>query len=211
MTMRKDITNQRFGLLVAVRPVRDPKRPRFLWECKCDCGGTQVADPGRLRRGAVMSCGCLRSEAAKRMVQGNVTHGLSKSRVFRIWTGMKSRCDNPIQTGFENYGGRGIKVCKRWADSFEDFLLDMGMPPDEKAQLDRIDVNGNYEPMNCRWISPKENSRNKRTNAVIEFNGISRCITEWAEQLGITHQALRRRINDLGWSLEKALTTGRTR
>jgi hypothetical protein len=124
---------------------------------------------------------------------------------------MKSRCDNPIQTGYENYGGRGIKVCERWASSFEAFLSDMGDPPDDKAQLDRVDVDGDYEPSNCRWVSPKENSRNKRTNAVIEFNGERRCMTEWAELIGITHQALRRRIHILGWSIEKALTTGKTR
>lgn len=206
MAMRKDITGQRFGLLVAVRPFRDPKRPRFLWVCKCDCGGEQIAEPGRLSAGAVRSCGCMRVAAGKRMVQSNVTHGMTKTRVYRIWVGMRTRCSNPIQTGYENYGGRGIKVCDRWS-SFELFLEDMGVPPNTRSQIDRIDVNGNYEPSNCRWVDVKENCRNKRTNNIIEFNGEKLCITDWASRIGITYQALSRRINILGWPIEKALTT----
>lgn len=210
MSAFKDISNQRFGRLVALRAIRDEQRARFLWECQCDCGGTKLVLSNRLKSGEVRSCGCLRTEAAKRAGAANVTHGMTNTKVFRIWVGMHSRCTNPKETGYENYGGRGIRVCDRW-QSFEAFLSDMGEPPSSRHQIDRERVNENYEPGNCRWATPKENCRNRRNNRIIEFDGKSLCITEWASRIGVTHQALRRRIDILNWPVERALTEGKLR
>ena len=137
----------------------------------------------------------------------NVTHGMSKTRVFKIWVGMLSRCNNAKTPNYKNYGGRGIKVCDRWA-SFENFFADMGHPP-EGFEIDRQDNDGNYEPSNCQWLSVKENSRNRRTNRNLTLGATTKCITDWAKDLGITHQAINRRIDVLGWPVERALTEGK--
>lgn len=137
----------------------------------------------------------------------NVTHGMSDTRVFRIWVGMLARCNNPKRLNFKNYGGRGIRVCDRWT-AFENFYADMGAPPDG-FELDREDNDGDYEPDNCRWLSVKANSRNRRTNRNLTLGCTTKCITDWAADLGITHQAINRRIDVLGWPIERALTEGK--
>jgi hypothetical protein len=116
---------------------------------------------------------------------------------------MHKRCENPNQKTFGYYGGRGIKVCKRWND-FQNFYEDMGNCPDSYT-LDRIDCNGNYEPNNCRWASKKEQARNRRGNHLITFNGKTQCVSAWAEEVGITRGALKQRLKR-NWTLEKALT-----
>jgi len=118
---------------------------------------------------------------------------------------MKSRCNNPNNVSFDNYGGRGISVCGRW-DKYQNFISDMGNRPTLKHTLDRIDNDGNYEPSNCRWATRKEQQRNRRTNHIIEFNGESKNITDWSNDLGIKLTTLIGRL-DRGWSIEKTLTT----
>lgn len=139
----------------------------------------------------------------------NVTHGLSRSRVFKIWAGMKARCYSKRSISYPNYGGRGIVVCERWM-KFENFFSDMGHPP-HGMQLDRINNDGNYEPSNCRWATVRENSVNRRSSQLITFNGKTLCATDWAALIGISRQGLMRRLNVLKWPIEKALTVGRTR
>jgi hypothetical protein len=129
---------------------------------------------------------------------------MSNSREYKIWADMHKRCENPNQKTFNYYGGRGIKVCERWND-FRNFYLDMGKCP-ESFTLDRLDCDGDYEPSNCRWASMKEQSRNRRSNHMITFNGKTQCLTAWAEETGITRGALKQRIKR-NWSIEKALTT----
>ena len=134
----------------------------------------------------------------------NTTHGMTNTRVFRIWTSMLSRCNTPSSGSYKNYGAKGIKVCPEWS-SFEKFLLDMGLPENDN-QIERINNNGNYEPGNCKWATRKEQCRNRSTSHFIEFNGSKKTLTEWAEIIGISPQGLRRRIFALNWSIEKALT-----
>lgn len=136
--------------------------------------------------------------------EANTIHGMSKTRTFRVWTNMLARCRNPARRGYPTYGGRGITVCDRW-DSFENFLADMGEAPAGK-QLDRIDNDKGYSPENCQWTTPRENCLNRSTTHWIEFNGVKKCITEWAAGLGLTRQAVHRRIAVMGWPLERALT-----
>jgi len=134
----------------------------------------------------------------------NYKHGMSHTRVFKIWLGMIDRCRND-RTG--NYGQRGIRVCPQWLDSFENFYSDMGEPPTTRHSIDRKNVNGDYEPDNCRWATRTLQARNTRRNTVLEFHGEKRLIVEWSEETGIKPSTICVRLYNLGWSIEKTLST----
>lgn len=165
-----DLTGQRFGRFTVVRR-SDGARGRgcsIRWICKCDCGTEKPVLADSLISGRSKSCRCLSIEitSAKR-----TTHGLTKTREHRIWSAMKTRCSNEKAKCWPNYGGRGISVCERWRHSFEAFLADMGPCPDGHS-IDRIDVNGNYEPSNCRWADSVTQGRNQRRRSGKKFRGI---------------------------------------
>lgn len=132
-----------------------------------------------------------------------IKHGYFGTNIYRVWIRMNSRCNNTNDKAYHYYGGRGIKVCSRWSD-FTLWMEDMGERPTDKHTLERIDVNGNYEPSNCRWATMKEQGNNRRNNVKIEFNGKVRTKMQWAEQLGISHTSLSKRLKK--WPLERALT-----
>ena len=150
-----DLTGQRFGHLTVVSKITHPKEAH--WLCCCDCGAETVAESRELRRGERRSCGCQRQRG---------THGMTDTPEWRIWQGMLTRCRYSKHMSFKNYGGRGILVCGRWANSFENFFLDMGNRPSAKHSIDRIDNDGNYEPSNCKWSTAKEQARNKRKRSL---------------------------------------------
>lgn len=129
------------------------------WLCQCTCGNTKVTTRHCLVHGNVQSCGCLLKENQRK---ATLTHGMSKTPIYKIWASMKARCSNPNVYGYKNYGGRGIKVCDRW-QTFENFRADIGERP-PRTSLDRINVNGHYEPKNCRWASYKEQRQNNQIN-----------------------------------------------
>lgn len=131
------------------------------------------------------------------------THGLSTERVYAIWCGMWTRCTNPNRDGWPDYGGRGITVCDRWR-SFENFLQDMGQPPPGHS-IDRIDVNGNYEPTNCRWATRAVQARNSRRTRLFTYQGETLPMKDWAARVGMSYWSLRWRLDD-GWPIEQALT-----
>jgi hypothetical protein len=139
------------------------------------------------------------------LTEARLRHGEANSDEHRVWISMRSRCNNPRDHAYHNYGGRGIKVCDRWSD-YSLFLADMGRKPGPKFQIDRIDNDKGYEPANCRWALRKKNLNNKRTNHVVEFNGRRQTIAEWADETGINYRTLNNRINR-GWTVERALTT----
>lgn len=148
---------QRFGRLVVAGPApRIDKNTR--WECRCDCGNVIGCRPAHLKNGNIQSCGCLASERARDRL---TTHGRALSPLYARWIGMLTRCLYQATRGYRNYGGRGIKVCERWK-KFENFLADMGECPSPKHTLDRIEVNGDYEPGNVRWATPQEQAANTR-------------------------------------------------
>lgn len=146
-----------FGRLTVVGEA-SPNGKKSFWICRCSCGAEKTVRLDHLRSGRVVSCGCFRSEAAKKRKK---THGLSGTRPYRIWRDMINRCHYDKYKERHLYGGRGIVVCDRWRNSFDSFYSDMGQPPDGKS-IDRINPDGNYEPGNCRWATAKEQAANRR-------------------------------------------------
>lgn len=198
MSAKIDITGQTFARLTVLR--EDGRiRKEAAWLCSCECGATTRVPGNALRVGRVLSCGC-----AKRDNMPALRHGMADTRIHRSWMSMLGRCERPTDTAFQNYGGRGIKVCDRW-HTFEHFAADMGPMPDTHT-LDRIDVNGNYEPSNCRWATYHEQSLNTRRNVVLEFEGQRRTLGEWATLIGVGRSTLAARLKG-GWDEARALST----
>lgn len=134
-----------------------------------------------------------------------VTHGMSNTKFYRRWRAMVRRCTCPRDTSFYLYGGRGIRVCVRWL-RFENFISDMGFPSDQSLQIERRDNNGHYTPSNCCWATRKAQGRNKRTNRLLSFRGLTKPMSQWAEELGVSYKALHMRLTRYGMSVQDALT-----
>ncbi len=197
-----DITGQRFNRLEVIK-LRGRGRSKILiWECRCDCGKTAFACTTDLKTGGVRSCGCLVTDSnVKRLTK----HGHANSLEYRIWGTMIARCDKPDHISYPDYGAKGVTVCERWRNSVADFINDMGPRPSRKHSIDRIDSAGNYEPSNCRWASPKEQSRNTSRNRFITHNGETLTLAEWGERAGVRAGLIGSRLK-AGWPMEDALT-----
>ena len=197
-----DLTGQRFSAVVVLERAENSKRNEVMWRCRCDCGKEFITRARSLRSGEVTSCGCLGKEhAVAAMKKANTKHGASPHRgytkLYNTWLRMKGRCNRPTATSYKYYGGRGISVCEEWENDFavfRDWALANGYK--EGLSIDRIDVNGNYCPENCRWITMKEQQKNKRNVNPITWNGETHTIPEWAEITGIGYGVLYKRIKE---------------
>jgi hypothetical protein len=200
-----DLTGRKFGRLTVISFV-DLKPTR--WLCRCECGNEKIIRKYDL--GKTLSCGCLLSE---RLRLRNTTHGLrhENKRLYNIWLGIKQRCSNSKNHEYHNYGGRGITVYKEWLDYkvFHDWALASGYAPN--LTVERIDVNKGYFPSNCTWITLVDQQWNRRSSRYITINGITKHLTEWANQVGLRPSAITYRIDKMGWDEKKAVLTPSSR
>ena len=200
-----DLTGKTFGRLTVLGRAGKLGNDN-AWKCSCSCspGKEVVVRASNLNRGDTVSCGCLKRE---RTITRNTTHGLAFSPGYNSWRGMKSRCENPRNARYADYGDRGITVCDRWKNSFENFIADMGPPPSPAHSIERGDNSRGYEPGNCRWATDVEQTNNQRSNVLIEYDGKTQTIAQWARELEINYQTLRQRIQRYGWSVERAFSS----
>jgi len=190
---------QRFTRLVVVEEVDTGKRGRW-WRCQCDCGQATVAITAKLRNGHKRSCGCLKDDEWL-----GATHGMHGTPEHGVWEGIKRRCFMPNEVAYQHYGERGITMDPRWRDDFAAFLADVGRRPSPKHTIERIDVDGHYEPGNVRWATLKEQARNKRNNRLITLRGETLTLAEWCERFDISPKNVVARER-IGWSIYDALT-----
>ena len=220
MAERIDMVGKRCGRLTVIEYVGAGKgKSRYaLWKCRCDCGNEIIASGHSLRSGNTKSCGCYNLDmATKRIVEQNTTHGKTHSRLYRVWSSIKTRCRNKNATNFDLYGDRGIDICEEWANSFQSFFeWSISNGYDETAKrgdctIDRIDNSKGYSPDNCRWVNMKTQNNNRRSNTVIEYGGESHTITERAEIKGLTVSALLHRLYCGRYTVEESLNLPRMR
>ena len=200
-----DLTGQRYGRLVVVDRMGSNEYGQAEWLCVCDCGNKVTVQGRSLKTGHTKSCGCLRRDLGQTL---NAKHNDSGSRLFSIWSTMKKRTTNKNYKDYAHYGGRGITVCSEWENSFlcfREWALQNGYA--EALTIDRIDNNKGYSPDNCRWVSMKTQANNKSSNRCITYNGETRTRAEWGQLIGGNATLIRDRLDRLGWSVEKALTT----
>ena len=152
---------------------------------KCDCGHVRILLLNYLKQLHRRGCSACSGRGSTAFVTER--HGLAGTPEYKVWLRMKQRCSNPKNRGYHNYGGRGIRVCERWTKSFVAFFEDMGARPSNKHSIDRIDVNGNYEPGNCRWATPKIQARNTRKNRYLTVRGETKTMIEWSELTGVNY------------------------
>ena len=194
-----DLTGQRFDKLTVIKRHGSDPRGSITWLCRCDCGNESIIVSYSLTRKQSRSCGCHTRELLSQShtthgQSGSVAFGIGTSKEYRAWRGMKKRCYETNNASFSAYGGRGIRVCDRWLNSFENFLSDMGKSPSPKHSIDRIDNDGHYEPNNCRWAPPTVQAQNKRRNVQITHLGETLVIAEWARRIGVPRHRLRQQL-----------------
>lgn len=184
-----DLTGQRFGRLVVLTRAENNRYGKRCWLCRCDCGAEKVVREYYLTHDKTLSCGCVQREgAAKRATR----HGRSRSRIYKIWCGIVQRCENPNNSGYANYGGRGVEICQEWRKSpnaFCEWALANGYG--DNLSIDRIDVNGNYCPENCRWADKTTQNRNQRQRKDhADYSGVRKQNNKYTARIGINGKSV---------------------
>jgi len=197
----ENLTGQVFGRLTVTVKSQDPRFRTPAWVCQCSCGTVVGVRAMSLKSGATRSCGCLNTE---RRAELKTKHGYSGHSSYKTWKAMISRCHNPTDKDFPEYGARGISVCARWHELAE-FIQDMGEKP-EGHSLERIDNSKGYGPENCRWATPAEQGANKRNNNVLIIGGVQIHLAGAARMFGLTETTIRRRLES-GMTAEQAVNT----
>lgn len=203
-TKRRDaplLVGRVFGLLYVESRGQNATGSIHRWWCRCECGTRKLIRGSSLTSGVIVSCGCYGKEQRRKAV---VKHGESADPTHKAWRAMISRCDDPTTHNYANYGGRGISVCARWRESFENFISDMGRRPSSTHSIDRIENDGNYEPGNCRWATANQQARNRRSTHHVEAFGERLPLVAWAERAGMKYTTLKRRL-DNGMNPEEAI------
>lgn len=206
--VKRDLTGKRFGRLTVIKQVEDhvqkSGRHESQWLCKCDCGNETMVTGSHLVWNDTESCGCKAKEASSKTIKRISTiHGMTGNRLHKRWIHMRGRCRNKKDL---SYGGRGIKVCDEWENDFMSFYnwaIANGWKENAGLTIDRIDNNGDYEPSNCRWVTVREQNRNKRGCMPITYNNQTKLLVDWERETGLPIGA---RLKG-GWSIEKAFTT----
>lgn len=173
-------------------------------KCLCDCGTKKYIRRDHLMQGHTLSCGCLHKELSAAV---HTTHGDSKTKEYRTWFRMLQRCYNKNVANYGKYGGRGISVCKRWRNSYKNFISDMGKCPNTKWSINRIDNDGNYTPENCEWASDTKQANNKSNNVRISYGGKTKTVSQWARELNMPQATLYQRLFNFGYSVAEAFGT----
>lgn len=214
MPQRLDLVGEKFGKLtvIAFAGVKkyDNGNMYSQWLCQCDCGNTFTTLGVTLKYGSVKSCGCLKKESAQERARRKIKTDVHAEKLYNVWQGMKARCYNINGIAYNCYGGRGITVCDEWKDNypaFKKWAYENGYDEDAPkgaCTLDRIDVDGNYCPENCRWVDRKAQANNRRTNRLVEYNGETKTLHEWSIITGISQSVLYARIFNLKWDIERA-------
>lgn len=200
-----NMKGETFGYWKVIERAGSTKAGDAVWLCECKCGTRKTVLGKGLRNGTSKSCGCMKKEL---MSKRRFIHGKHETRLYRIWHHMILRTTNKNEKSYKYYGERGITVYKEWRESFAEFekwAIENGYA--ENLTIDRIDNSKGYSPDNCRWATRKVQSNNTRRNYYLTYKGETKTISEWAEKTGISKGTLRRRIIELGWSVEKALET----
>lgn len=191
----KDETGNTYGKLTVVAFL-GIRRNNARWLCRCECGKEVDVRGAMLRYGNHQSCGCSRQKA----------DGLHCTPEHRTWSALIQRCTNPKNPRYSEWGGRGITVCDHWLHSFTAFYRDMGPKPSAAHSIDRINNDGNYEPNNCRWATPRQQVLNSRSPRYLTYDGKTMCISDWARKTGIKRHTIAARLDKYNWSVAEALT-----
>lgn len=183
---REDLTGQKFNMLTALEFHKKNESRKTFWYCKCDCGNIVSVRSDQLKSGNTKSCGCWKRKTDAINARKNHTHKMSGTPLYASWQRIKARCFNKNSPDYPDYGGRGITVCDEWKNDFEkykEWALQNGY--EKNLSIDRINNDGNYEPSNCRWADDTQQAYNRRSNVFLEYKGVTKNITKWAEESGI--------------------------